>query len=228
MPLPRLASLPGCLLALGVLQVARTADQLSTERRMAIDRGEQLFVQEKVEGASWPRARVYQYAGATPEEAAAVWWDFERQASYIPNLKRSRVARVVDRRTVDVEQVLGIPVFADERYTVRNTIGVPDSGGIYRVDWTLVRASSTKATVGGVRFEPYRNEQVGAEGTLVVYENFVTPGSRLAGIGFVKRRGLSQMRETVAAFVKQLAAERTRDPELLQRQLAALRAALAP
>ena len=87
----------------------------------------------------------------------------------------------------------------------RNFSGNYDSGASYRVDWTLVRASSTKATVGSIRFEPYENAALGKRGAIMAYYNFVTPGSGLAGMGFIKRRALSQMQETANAIARQIA-----------------------
>jgi hypothetical protein len=169
---------------------------------------------------------VYQYIKATPEEAAAVFTDYNRHATYIPNLKRSKISRVIDPRTVDVDFTLRVPVVADERYTTRNQLSTYSTGTAFRVSWALVRASSTRATVGHVRFEPYRNRRLKMTGTLMAYYNFVTPGSKLAGIGFIRRKGLSQMRDAVRAIVRQIEVERAKNPALFRKQLSTLRAAL--
>ena len=83
--------------------------------------------------------------------------------------------RVIDPVTKDVDYTLHLPIIADEQYTVRDRLSAYHDGASYGVDWTLVGATSTKATEGSVRFEPH------ATGTLMAYRNLVTPGGRLAG-----------------------------------------------
>ena len=225
---PGIATLvaPCLLVCAATRSSAQGADSLTAEQRSLIDGGGQLFLTEPLPGSPWPRARAFQYIDATPEEAAAVFADYERQTTYIPGVKKSKIARVVDRGTAEVDYTLAVPVLPDEHYTVRDSVSADGAGGGYRVDWVLLRASSTKATVGNARFVPHRNERTGRDGTLFIYTNFVTPGSRLAGLGFVKARALRQMRETVSAVVRQVEAERRADPALLQRQVAELRAAV--
>jgi hypothetical protein len=125
----------------------------------------------------------------------------------------------------EVDYVLAVPLFADEHYTVRDSLSV-DSSGAYRVDWVKVRARSTKEIIGHARFEPYRTARSGVSGTLITYANLVTPGQMLAGP--LRGRALKQVRETVAALVKQVDAERMTQRELLAAQVAALDAALRP
>jgi hypothetical protein len=61
---------------------------------------------------------------------------------------------------------------------------------------------------------------------VMVYSNFVTPGSSLAGLGMIKTRALQQMRETASALVRRIEAERSTNPALLEKQIDAMRAAL--
>jgi len=117
-------------------------------------------------------------------------------------------------------------VFPDEDYTVRDRISRACADG-YRVDWTLVRASSTKATVGHALFTPYVNTRSRQVGTLLEYYNFVTPGSRLAGLPFIRNRSVHQITETARAVARQAETERGRDQEMRPR-LTALRGAVAP
>jgi hypothetical protein len=224
-----LASLAYCLSLAQAADAPRSAyDELSIEQQAVIDSGGQVFFTKKLDSSPWPAASVYQYVDATPEEAAAVFTDYERHATFVPKLKQSKISRVIDPRTVEVDFKLSVPIVKDERYTTRHVLSTYDGGTSYRVDWTLVRASSTKATVGHVRFEPYHNERLGKHGTLMVYYNFVTPGSGLAGLGFIKGKGMKQMREAAKAIKRQIEAEHASDPALLARQLTALRTALAP
>ena len=126
--------------------VAATTE-LTPAQRELVDRGEIATVRQDRPGSSWPSMTVFTFIDATPEDAAAVFTDYEHQASYIPSLKKSHVSRVIDSATAEVDIVLDVPVFSDEEYTVGDHISL-DGAGVYRVDWALVRASSTKGTVG--------------------------------------------------------------------------------
>jgi hypothetical protein len=201
---------------------------LTPAQRRTINTGGQVFLTEDVRGSVWPRAWVYQFIDATPEEAAAVFADYALHATYIPNLKKSVIARAIDGATVEVDYTLRLPIVRDEEYTVRDRVSAAPGGAWYRVEWTLVRASSIKGTDGYVRFERYWNDKLQRGGTLMEYHNFVTPGSRLGGIPFIRARALQQVRAAAAAVVAQVERERNSDPALLARQLRALRLALVP
>lgn len=168
---------------------------------------------------------IYQFVEATPEEAAAVFVDYERQSTYIPGVKSSVISQRISSTVMEVDYVLSVPLFTDEDYTVRDSVSTYDGGASYRVNWTKVRARSTKDIVGSARFEPYRNSLTGTDGTLITYVNLVTPGQFLAGP--LKGRALKQVRKTVIALVKQIETERSSDRALLASQVAALLAAFA-
>ena len=210
-------------IVLVVLAARSGAQELGPGERAAIDSGRQVVIAEKVKGSSWPRLTVYQFIAGSPEEVAAVFFDYERHASFLPNVRRSRISRVLDSATAEVDYTLRVPIVSDESYTVRDrlTSSVIDSGTdvrSYRVEWTLVRATSTKAADGEARFEPYR------DGTLLTYRNLVVPGSRLAGLGFIRGRAQRDVRATVRAIAAQVVKERTHDRALLDEQVRALRA----
>jgi hypothetical protein len=200
------------------------AHDLSAKELLTIDSGRQVVREEKVRNSAWPRVSVHQFVGATPEEATAVFIDYARHSTYIPGLRKSSVSRGVAPRVTEVDYVLAVPFYADEDYTVRDSLSTDDGGLGYRVDWKMVRARSTKEIVGSARFEPYRNERTGRDGTLITYVNLVVPGQFLAGP--LKGRALRQVRETVAALVRQVERERSGDPGLLASQIAVLSAAL--
>jgi hypothetical protein len=173
----------------------------------AVERGERVVITQNLAGSSWPAVTVYAYVEANPEKAVAVFTDYESHAAYIPDVKRSHIARVIDATTVDVDYVLNVPLVRDEEYTVRDHIS-RDSAGLIRIDWNLVRASSTKAITGHARFSPHRNSRTGRNGTVIEYHNFVTPGSRIAGIGFIRNRAVGQVEETVKAIARRIEAKR--------------------
>lgn len=174
----------------------------------------------------WPAMTIVTFVRATPEEAAAIFTDYESHASFLPSTRLSRISRVIAPGDVEVDYVVALPIVSDERYTVRDRLSRDSSGAGYRVDWTLVRASSTKATTGHARFTPMLDPQTGASGTRFEYHNFVTPGSRVASIGFIKNRALKEMEQTAAALAARIESERAK-PDVLRARLTALRSALA-
>jgi hypothetical protein len=209
-----------------VVAVAQSVTATLTQAQLAaVDSGGRIVITRDRPESPWPAVTVFAYIGATPEEAAAVFTDYERHSTYIPSVKRSRVSRVIDATTADVDYLVDLPIVRDEEYTVRDHISA-DAAGSIRVDWTLLRATSTKATVGHARFSPYSNGRTGHAGTLIEYHNVVTPGSRLAGLGFIRSRAIRQVEETVRAIARQAETDLRRQGALDDR-VAALRAALA-
>ena len=182
------------------------------------------IVREQRPGSPWPAVTIVTYVDATPEEAAAVFIDYARHIEFIPSTKLSRVSRVHSATDVEVDYIVALPIVSDEEYTVRDRLS-RDSAG-YRVDWTLVRASSTKATVGHARFTPATDPKTGKPATRFEYHNFVTPGSRIAGMGFIRNRALKEMEQTAAAFARRFEKLHA-DQAIMQPLLASLRAALA-
>jgi hypothetical protein len=199
--------------------------ELTAAQRATIDRGESVLLTRERPGSPWPEVTVLLFIDAAPEEATALFVDYELHATYIPSVKRSRISRMLDPVTAEVDYTIDLPIVSDERYTVRDRVVAEDSGRL-RVDWTLIRATTTKATVGFARFAPYANARTGRTGTLLEYTNFVTPGSRLAGLGFIKKRAVRQVEETARAIARAVETER-RKPDAMRPRITALRAALA-
>lgn len=219
--------------AIGVLITAsaqdghtQAADELTAEQRGALDAGRQVFLTWDVAGSAWPRACVYQRIDAMPEEAAAVFTNYERHLAFIPNLRKAKVSRVIDPVTAEVDYTLRVPIVADEQYTVRDHLSTYHGGASYKIEWTLVRATSTKATEGSVRFEPHRRDSLQRDGTLMAYCNLVTPGARLARLGVIRSKAMAQVGEAARAIVAEIERERARDRALLDAELRTLRSAL--
>ncbi len=207
---------------MGPLWAQTSSAELTAEQRGLINAREQVFVTRDSAKTPWPMAWAYQFIDATPEVAAAVFADAERQVDYVPGLKSSRVTRTIAPGVIEVRQEMRVPIVKDEWWEVRDTVRAHDDGS-YRITWTLVRARTTKSVTGYAHFEPYRNALTGRDGTLLTYHNFAVPGSRMAGIGPIERHALKKLRETARALRDQVERERSEDPDLLARQLAALK-----
>jgi len=212
------------LIAIALGLFAQQAPALTPAQRAALEVGRTVVTTEQRPTSAWPAVTVYALIDATPEQAAAIFTDVESHTAYIPSVSKSRISRVIDSATMEVDYTLKVPVVSDEDYTVRDHVS--RSGDDYRVDWTLVRASSTRATVGHARFMPYTNTRTGRAGTLLEYHNFVTPGSRLAGMGFIRSRASAEVRETTESIVQRV--EMMRGTATATRRLAELRRIVGP
>jgi hypothetical protein len=214
-------ALAGVLIA-AALEAQTTSSELTADQRRLIDVGEQVFVTRDSAKTPWPMAWAYQFIDAQPEAAAAVFADAERQVDYVPDLKSSRVLRTIAPGVIEVAQEMRVPIVRDEWWEVRDSVSAHDDGS-YRIAWTLVRARTTKAVTGYAHFEPHHNALTGRDGTLLTYHNFAVPGSGMAKFGPIKRHALKKLRETARALRDQVERERVHEPEMLGRQVEALR-----
>jgi hypothetical protein len=191
--------------------------ELAEGHQVQVKKGEQVSINEVIEGKPWPRVKVYRTVDASPEEVAAVFCDYENAKAYVPNLLKSTISKRPAACTVEIDYGIDIPILPDEFYTTRNTLRrtAPDS---YRIDWKLLRAVQTKDSVGSLRAEPFAGK------ALICYENLVTPGSSMAGL--LKGKALQQMNETVDAIAARVESQRKSNPEDLRREVEALRASL--
>lgn len=217
-----LMMLAAALVPMAMQTPTQRAPELTVGDRLRIDSGRQVVHEQSVAHSPWPRVTVRQYIGSTPEEAAAVFTDYARHSTFMPGIRKSVVSPSNSPRVVTVDYLLAVPIFRDEDYTVRDSLSV--DGASYQVDWTRVRARSTKEIVGSARFEPYHNARTGRDGTLITYVNLVVPGQMLAGP--LKGRALGQVRTTVTALANKIEAAVHGDRALLAAQITMLAAAM--
>lgn len=198
-------------------QAADILGELDSAQKATLKKGSQVVVIEDIKGKPWPRVTIYKLVGATPEEVAAVFFDYEDNKSFVPNLLKSEISRRISPQSSEVDYGVDVPILPDEYYTVRNTITriAPDQ---YRIDWKLVRAVQTKDSVGSFRIEPYEDQ------TLICYQNLVTPGSSMAGL--LRKTAISQMKDAATAIAQRAETLKIRNPEQLKKQVEELRAAL--
>lgn len=196
----------------------KTYDDLSQADKNKVQNGELVVKTTPVEGSHWPDVQVYARIDSTPEEAMAVFADYELQKEYLNNILKSEVTKRIDRRTVEVSYTYDVPwPMSNEDYTVRDTLGRLGSDG-YRMDWTLVRADTIKDSNGEACYSPL------GTGTFLAYRNFVKPGR--AGSGWIDGRAVSDVRDAVRDIRNQIHKERRERQDLLQRQIRELRDAL--
>ncbi len=206
------------LLAVSVALRADTIlQELDSGQKASLQKGAQVMVTEEVEGKPWPRVRIYQIVNATPEEVMAVFIDYNRAKTFVPNILKSEITKEISPTEVEIDYGLDIPIFPDEFYTTRNVIRAK-SGGAFEVSWKLVRAVQTKDIVGSFRAEPYDGK------SLVCYQNLVTPGSGMAGL--LKKTAIGQMKQAETAIVGEIERKTQKEPQAVAAQVKALQAAL--
>lgn len=199
-----------------LLAVAGIRTELTPTQLNDLERGQQVVVKEEVEGRPWPRLRIYQKVAATPEEVLAVFCDYAQATTFVPDVIKSEISRMISPCVLEVDYQIDIPMLPDESYTTRNSLS--SSGDSYKVAWVLVRALQTKASEGTLRVEPAEG------GALLCYTNLVTPGSSMAGL--LRIPAIERMKTTVAAIVKKVEKQRAEAPAALQKQILRLREAL--
>jgi|ERR1043166_8620631 hypothetical protein len=220
--------LPVLALSAAVQAQSPPFDTLTPEQQAAVKRGEPVQVLQTVSTSSWPRSIVYVFIDATPEESAAVLSDYEIQSSFVPHMKSSKIIARHGANDTDVEYVIDIPVFPDERSVSRQWVS--GANGEYQVHWKTVFADSLKPdgsrTVGLATFLPFTNA-AGHPGTLVIHDQTVVPNSVFASVPFVKRKGIQVSIESAMATARQVEMERSKEPKQLAAQVRRFREALA-
>jgi hypothetical protein len=194
-------------------------DELDAAQRREVLAGGQVMLQETIAAKPWPRIRVFQIVRATPEEVAAVFFDYENSKSYIPDLLHSRISKTITPLVLEVDYEVDVPILADEAYTARNELRAIHGGG-FQVSWILLRAIQTKGAEGNLRIEPH-----GDGHSMICYTNLVTPSSGMAKI--LKTLALARMQKTVDSIARKVESQEKNHPRDLARQVAALREALA-
>jgi len=205
------------LLFAPALMASSLLEDLDAKQVEEVARGGQVVLLQPVESKPWPRVRVYQKVDATPEEVAAVFFDYKNAKSYVPKVIKSEISRQVSPCVAEVDYGVDVPILPDEYYTALNTLTAGPDGG-YLVTWSLVRALQTKASEGSLRIERWK------EGAVIRYTNLVTPSSIMAGL--LKGTAIDQMRSTVRAIVTRVGKQKTENPEALKEEIHDLESAL--
>jgi hypothetical protein len=140
-------------------------------------------------------------------------------------MKSARIVRR-DPPDVDVEYVVDIPLFSDERSISRQRVVV--SGGDYRVVWNTVPDPQAPGsiTAGSATFIPMANPRTGRAGTLMIHAQLVEPASMFARAPFVKGKAIEASREAAVAIRRQIEREIAGDSLRLRGQLARMRGLL--
>jgi hypothetical protein len=210
---------------------ASAFEELSDNDQYKLKAGQQVRIYTYFQSpyAAWPQGTIYQRIDATPEQAAAVFFDFNRHAEYLPHVLTSEVSSFIDKTTFQVDYSVGIPYFlfglAKERYSLEYHLEFNASEASYSIVWHLTRSGHfTEYSQGSIRFEP-----MASGGTLMAYDSFVLPyfslyvaSSNTLGVALSKM----VLKSVVNHIVSQIKKEQTMESVRLDLQVKALKKAL--
>ncbi len=203
---------------------ALTADQLRI-----VNRGEAAVATADLPNRRWPRVCVFQFIAAPPEASLAVLVDYPLRPSYLPEVRRSNVVPpTTDSLVKTVAYVVHVLLGMNETDTLREvvrTVDRPATGG-YQLEWTGLTSSMAQSIRGSATFVPWHNDSSNVSGTLLIYDQTVEPGSRLASLPFIKNRGIDAVRNTARAIAQQVETELAQRPQQLDTQVSGLRRTL--
>jgi hypothetical protein len=208
--------LAACLTALPAA-TASVLEDLSRDQRSDLKKGDLIVLEQDVLGKPWPRVRIYKRIKATPEEVAAVFFDYDQAKTYIPDVLESKISKRITPCVVEVDYEINVPILRDEAYTARNEMKALGEG--YQASWNLLRALQTKAAEGDLLIEPFENGS-----SVIRYTNLVTPSSGMAKI--LEGPALFRMQKTVLAIGEKVEKQKSSYPVELAAQVASLREAL--
>jgi hypothetical protein len=207
----------------------RAVQSLTASQLAAVNRGGAVVTTTDLSDHRWPRVCVYQYIDAQPEQSLAVLVDYPLRPSYIPDVKASNVVPpTADSTTKRVAYLIHVLLRINETDTLREVPHALDAPiGGYRLEWSSLFSSMAKSIAGSATFVPWRKDSTSAAGTLMIYQQLVEPGSSLAGLPFIKSRGIDAVRNAAVAIAHQVENERRSQPRQIEQQVAELRRTLS-
>jgi hypothetical protein len=186
------------------------------QAEMAKVANRELIIHSKdVARCPWPELTVFALIDVSPVEAVALFSNYQDQKTYIPDLVRSDPARRIAENETIVNFEMRLPwPLANSRYSTGNVFNrLPNDK--YEICWYLVESDSLIDSKGTVQFIPYANK------TLLKYQAFVHPGSRLASIFSSRAKGA--ITKTVHAIVSYIEDTTKKNPDKTQDLVNSLR-----
>jgi hypothetical protein len=213
---------------------AGTFDEVLTPAEQSqILSGAQVKRERAIPGSLWPEISVFQRVDAAPEEVVAIFFDFSIHSSIFQDadgtgIIKSEISRVVDNATYEVNYILrdkAAGIVINENYIAANRLSAvqSDCGDVigYKVVWNGVRTSDMVQELRGQLYV----EALPSGGSLIAYTNFIKP-KNLPFTGILKPRAVERVRKTVLSLASATISERQNTPDVLQRQVEALKQAL--
>lgn len=191
---------------------------LSQKQQEFLKRHDYLTEREMISKAPWPKVTIYMKINATPEEAMALFSDFERQKDYVPNLLKSKVARQVSPVEVHTEYKLKMPWPLSDSSYIHGTI-ISKKEKDYFIKWFVVESETTDKIDGSATFSHFEGK------TLMTYKSLIYPKSFLAPL--FAGTMVDDTEASALAIKKFIEAEVAQKGESYEHSLSLLRRSLA-
>ncbi|MEO5969002.1 MAG: hypothetical protein ABIQ95_03675 [Bdellovibrionia bacterium] len=213
-----------CLSFISATAFGSVFSTLTPEEQASIQNGDLVTVNTPNQDTetTWPKCAAYKRIEATPEEAAAVYADFEIQKDYIRHLKVSHIAQKLSPASFIVDYEIKVPFFFKPfvkvtTYSVKDDLSFDSAANTYVMDWVLSKAGFLKNIVGRATFEPL------GTGTMIAYVNEMSPAGTGMNAGMVVKEIKKGSKEVVEDIASKILSERKNHQEILQKQILNLR-----
>ena len=182
--------------------------ELNQTELVKVANKELIIHSKEVAKCPWPELTVFALIDVSPVEAVALFSNYEDQKRYIPDLVKSDPARRIAENETIVNFEMRLPwPLANSKYSTGNIVNRLDNDK-YEICWYLVESDSLIDSKGTVQFIPYGKK------TLLKYQAFVHPGSRLASV--FSSRAKSAITKTVQSIVSYIEETKKKNPEKTQ------------
>jgi len=197
----------------------QSAADLSAGEIRTLENGVLIKKETWHDGYPWPELHFYKILNTDPIEAAAVFFDYERQEDYIPDMKVSEIVKTLSPTEHHVRFVNKVPWPLNKtHYTTGNRLEQKATDH-FEINWYFIKADDFDDTQGGVIFKPYENGQ-----TLMIYHNLVDPKSWVAGL--FESRYIKDSKRVVDAIADWIDVKADIQRTYVQQRVAALKQAL--
>lgn len=208
----------GLLCSTSLLAMSEDQAKFLAQHQEALALSGHVLNREMVSNAPWPKVTIYMKVAATPEEAIALFSDFERQKDYVPNLLESKVVKQLSPSEVHTKYELKMPWPLSNSHYIHGTI-IDHHASTYSIRWYMVESDSIDKVEGKATFLSYKNQ------TLMIYESLIYPKSFLARL--FAGSMVSDTEASTLAVKKFIEEESKQKKESYQHSLDQLRRSLA-
>jgi hypothetical protein len=166
---------------------------------------------EAVHGWTMPLLRIYKVIDASPEEAAAVYFDVDKHPKYFPDIISVKVDSAVSPSQLFLKFDQHVVLWLHDKSRVENIFGLKDS--VYFLRWRILHSEGAENGEGLISFQDFHGK------TLMRYAALVQPRSILMKIPFIRNKAIGRICDILHQTERAIKAEKLHDPDLLQKQI---------
>ena len=167
--------------------------KLSAEEKIQLENGELVLHKRAIDSLPWPETTTYAIVEASPEEAFAVFTDFDAQEEYIPRVIESLGKPGSQKWIKNLEIKAEVPWPVNKTSYTTGNIFEKLNNDAFRVRWFFIEAEHFHNTEGYAAFYPYKGK------TLFIYQSLVEPQTAFLA-QFFKGKVISENKQVVDAI----------------------------